>query len=123
MPKLTQAFVDGLGAKPLEYARWDAVVVGLGLRVRPSGKASNVFRYRAARGRSAPVRKLTIGPPGCFTHAVARDLAAIWRAEVLAGRDPRADRVRRWQEANRARDRPPSPALRDARSILQLVRD
>jgi integrase len=94
--------IDVRNAKPREvrYAIFDETVPGLNLRVYPTGKKVWAFDYRPGEGgRSAPVRRLTIGiaayPDGSrkpdFTPEAARAAAGRLRAAVLMGRDPQGE--------------------------------
>jgi integrase len=92
--KLTRAKVEGFLAAGVPEGRseavlWDARVVGLGLRMRPSGAASWLFNYRPkGAGRGVPSRKITLGSwPGVALEA-ARAAARVKAGEVATGADP-----------------------------------
>ncbi|MFN4175537.1 tyrosine-type recombinase/integrase [Phenylobacterium sp.] len=57
MPRLTEKLVETLAPRDEEYCVWDAEVVGLGVRVRPTGAKSFVLMYR----RGGKQRKHTMG--------------------------------------------------------------
>jgi integrase len=57
MPKLTEKQVEQLAPRDEEYCVWDTEVVGLGVRIRPSGAKSFVLMYR----RGGKQRKHTMG--------------------------------------------------------------
>lgn len=57
MPKLTEKLVETLNPRAEEYCVWDTEVVGLGVRVRPTGAKSFVLMYR----RGGKQRKHTMG--------------------------------------------------------------
>lgn len=57
MPKLTEKLVEQLSPRDEEYCVWDTEVVGLGVRIRPSGAKSFVLMYR----RGGKQRKHTMG--------------------------------------------------------------
>jgi integrase len=80
--------IDGLQATGREYTVWDERLPGFGVRVRASGTASYVFQYRAGAGRSAPVRRFTVGSVGSLTPDEARKLAGKISADVRHGEDP-----------------------------------
>ncbi|HEV2185610.1 MAG TPA: tyrosine-type recombinase/integrase [Stellaceae bacterium] len=91
--KITKRAVDSLSpAYDAETVLWDAEVKGFGIRVRRSSK-SYILQYRVGTGRSAGLRKLTIGKHGSpWTAETARAEAKRSLAEVAAGRDPAASR-------------------------------
>jgi integrase len=108
--KITKRAVDDLApARGGETVLWDTEVKGFGLRARAAradtelkdlgvraravGGKSYILHYRAGAGRSAPLRKLTIGKHGSpWTPDTARTEAKRLLAEVAAGRDPEAIR-------------------------------
>lgn len=57
MPKLNEKLVETLSPRAEEYCVWDTEVVGLGVRVRPTGAKSFVLMYR----RGGKQRKHTMG--------------------------------------------------------------
>lgn len=57
MSKLTEKLVEALAPRDEEYCVWDTEVVGLGVRIRPSGAKSFVLMYR----RGGKQRKHTMG--------------------------------------------------------------
>lgn len=58
MPKLTEKSVEALPPQDREYMVWDSEVIGLGVRVQPTGSRSFVLTYR----RGGKKRKHTMGP-------------------------------------------------------------
>ncbi len=70
--------------------RWDGQVVGLGLRVLPSGEKSFVLSYRL-NGRK---RLMSLGRFGNVTLEQARKRARAELSKVYGGRDPLRDRQR-----------------------------
>ena len=56
--RLTDAGIARLRPKEREYTLWDTGVAGLGVRVRPSGSRTFVYRRKTADG----VRKMSFGP-------------------------------------------------------------
>ena len=56
--RLTDAGIARLRPKEREYTLWDTAVAGLGVRVRPSGSRTFVYRRKTADG----VRKMSFGP-------------------------------------------------------------
>ena len=72
MAKLTTKFVNNIKATNEINTYWDETLKGFGLCVRPSGKKTFILKYRIGRGRSAPVRKQTIGTTSVITTEQAR---------------------------------------------------
>jgi CRP-like cAMP-binding protein len=90
MAKITKRLVEGLKADPArEIYVPDDDVPGFGIRVRPSGAASYVVRYRTAAGES---RRLTIGRVGVLSPEEARRTAQKHLAAVAGGADPARDK-------------------------------
>jgi integrase len=85
MPTLTKRLIDA--TKPAERDLWlfDDKIVGLAVRVKPSGVKTFVLRYRA---RSGVARKLALGKHGEKTLKQARTAARQALADRDAGRDP-----------------------------------
>jgi len=81
--KLTQAMVDRLTALPDggDLWVWDAKLSGFGVRVRPSGRKSWVYTYRAG-GRTAKKRRLVLGDDSLtLEQARAKAIEAMGRVE------------------------------------------
>lgn len=95
---LTKTFIDSLGRTGIEYVEWDAVCPGFGVRVSASGSKSYILMYRAGRGRTAQLRKVTIGKLSDITIAEARNLATRIRGDVARGDDPAGDAARKRRE-------------------------
>lgn len=90
MAKITKRLVDGLKADPVrEIYVPDDEVPGFGVRLRPSGAASYVVRYRTASGES---RRLTIGRLSVLSPEEARRMAQRHLAAVAGGADPARER-------------------------------
>jgi len=87
---ITKRLVDGLAPQGAEYFAWDRDLKGFGLRVTPKGEKSYVVKYRAGSGRTAPTRRVTLGPVGNLTPDEARKLAKTTLASVAGGNDPAA---------------------------------
>ena len=66
--RLTDAVVERLRPREIEFTVWDSRIAGLGVRVRPSGHRSYVWQG-SANGRPA---RVTIGPVGLKTIEEAR---------------------------------------------------
>lgn len=62
--RITKRAVDALAADHGTTAwLWDSETLGFGVRCR-GGAKSYLVRYRAGRGRGAPIRTVTIGKHG-----------------------------------------------------------
>ena len=99
MPKrkrLTDAGIAKLRPEDREYTVWDTRVAGLGVRVRPSGSRTFIYRRKTDRG----VRKLSFGP------AALRKVDEVRRACMEAATADRRNGRRR------ARDGAAVPGLR-----------
>ncbi len=86
--RITKRFVDGLKPDPAHEFYWDTDPRGFGVRVQPSGVKSYVVKYRAGKGRSAPVRRITLGAVGQLTPEEARTKARKTLGAVAHGADP-----------------------------------
>src|SRR6266536_526921 len=91
--RLTKRIVDNTRPTGFEFTVWDNDLTGFGLRIRPSGAKSYVVVYRAGTGRTAPVRKVTLGAVGKLTPDEARGLARKVLGSVAHGKDPAVDRA------------------------------
>ena len=67
---------------------WDTEVPGLGFRITPRGAKSFLVKTRIGGGRSAPIRKPTLGKLGDLTLDQARTMARDWKALAADGIDP-----------------------------------
>jgi integrase len=86
--RISKATVDRLKPAEKEYIAWDSVKAGFGVRVAPSGARSYLVKLRIGKGRSAPVRKPTIGTTDKLTAEQARTLAGQWLGQAANGIDP-----------------------------------
>ncbi len=86
--KITKQVVATAKSQDREVIIWDTDVPGLGLRVTPSGARSYILKTRIGGGRSAPVRKPTLGKAGDLTPDQARTKARAWKALAADGVDP-----------------------------------
>lgn len=93
--KITKRTVDTLAAPGTsEITLWDSDIKGFGLRVQRGGSKAYILQYRAGTGRSAPLRKLTIGRHGSpWTPETARKEAMHVLGLVAAGKDPAAHKI------------------------------
>lgn len=91
--RITKRVVDSLQATGSEYQVWDSDLPAFAIRVRASGAASYVVMTRAGSGRTAPLRRVTLGAVGKLTPDDARTLAKRVLADVAHGRDPAAERT------------------------------
>jgi integrase len=88
--KITKSAVDALAPKPgAEVVLWDQEVKGFGIPARAGGAKTYILHYRAGSGRTAPLRKLTIGKHGSpWTPNLARIEAKRLLGLVASGEDP-----------------------------------
>src|SRR5215469_2868540 len=91
--RITKRFVDTLKGGAREYFRWDADLLGFGVRVQPSGTKAYIVKYRAGSGRTAPTRRMTLGSVGKLTPDQARNLAKKALSAVVHGADPAAEKA------------------------------
>lgn len=90
MPRLTRKLIETLEPREGDYSVRDTEVIGLGVRVRPSGVKSFIFTYR----RGGQLRKLTLGRADhSYTVEQARDHARAALHDVRDGIDPQAVKV------------------------------
>lgn len=87
---LTKRSVDGLlSEEGRDFIIWDSNLTGFGVRVKPSGRKSYLYKYRSEDGTQ---RKVTVGSHGQITLEQARRLAAAGLGRVAAGNDPSQER-------------------------------
>ena len=86
--KLNKQTIATATAKERENIIWDTEVSGLGLRVTKTGAKSFILKTRIGGGRSAPIRKPTLGKVGDLTLDQARAKARDWKALAAEGIDP-----------------------------------
>ncbi|MGB3471480.1 MAG: Arm DNA-binding domain-containing protein [Erythrobacter sp.] len=90
MTRLTKRTVEALKSnRERDTFLWDSELRGLGVRVKPSGTKTFIFRYRNQEART---RRCVIGQFGVLTVEQARDLAQKKLAAVIDGADPSAER-------------------------------
>ncbi len=93
--QFTKAFVKGLARNPVaaQTIFSDPKRPGLVLIARPTGQHTWAAEFRVAPGgRSAPKKRVTVGPVDEITPEDAAKRAAEIRAMAAAGRDPAAER-------------------------------
>ena len=88
--KITKRDVDALAPKNgAEAVLWDEEIKGFGVRARTGGGKSYILHYRVGAGRSASLRKLTIGKHcSPWTPNTARTEAKRLLGVVASGQDP-----------------------------------
>ncbi|MBT3767404.1 MAG: DUF4102 domain-containing protein, partial [Rhodospirillales bacterium] len=86
--KLNKQTIATATAKERENIIWDTEVSGLGLRVTKTGAKSFILKTRIGGGRSAPIRKPTLGEVGDLTLDQARAKARDWKALAAEGIEP-----------------------------------
>ena len=91
--KITKRVVNAIVPNGSDFYVFDNELTGFGIRVRKTGGASYIVRYRAGTGRSAPVRRITIAKVGKVTPDQAREAAKIVLASVVKGSDPAKQRA------------------------------
>ncbi|WP_046868081.1 tyrosine-type recombinase/integrase [Microvirga massiliensis] len=92
MPRITKRLVDSLKPSDREQIVWDDEIAGFGIRVTPTGAKAYILKYRVGHGRTAPIRKPTLGRHGDITADEARQIAKIWKARIALGGNPAQDR-------------------------------
>jgi integrase len=85
--KLTKRQVDCVRAAARDSFLWDSELKGFGLKITSAGRKVYVLQYRMG-GRSAPVKRYTIGNHGDFTPDDARKEAEKLRGDIRKGIDP-----------------------------------
>jgi integrase len=86
--KLTKQIIASTQPQNREVIIWDSDVPGLGFRVTPGGAKSFILKTRIDGGRSAPIRKPTLGKVGGLTLDQARTKGRAWKALAADGIDP-----------------------------------
>ena len=86
--KLNKQVIATTKPQDREAIIWDREVPGLGLRVTPNGAKSFILKTRIGRGRSAPIKKPTLGKVGDLTLDQARIKAREWKVLAASGIDP-----------------------------------
>ena len=99
--KITKRAVDALRSENgAEVVLWDTELKGFGVRAQRGGAKSYILHYRCGVGRSAPIRKLTIGRHGSpWTPEMARSEAKCLLGAIENGADPAADKSARKEAA------------------------
>lgn len=87
--KLSKRLIESLEPKAGEYVEWDTAVPGLGVRVRPSGRKTYIYRYRAKGSKRQ--RKLGLGNVSVVSLEDARLSAREYGTRVAKGDDPMAE--------------------------------
>ena len=89
--RLTKTSVERIRPRPgRDVIRWDDVLPGFGVRVKPSGVRSYIVQYRNRAGRT---RRITIGRHGLFLVDEARKEARGILVAAAGGEDPAAARA------------------------------
>jgi integrase len=94
--KITKRAVDALrpAADGRELVLWDIELAGFGVRVQRGAAKTYILKYRAGKGRAAPLRKLTIGRHGSpWTPDQARSKAKRLLGLVAHSKDPAGARA------------------------------
>jgi integrase len=94
--RITKRAVDALrpAVDGRELVLWDTELAGFGVRVQRGDAKTYILKYRAGTGRSAPLRKLTIGRHGSpWTPDQARAEAKRLLGLVALRKDPAGARA------------------------------
>jgi len=121
MPKLTDRFLAGLKVEPGRKDRmvFDSVSPGLGVRLTAKGTRTFICQWTDPATRRK-VRE-PIGVWGNITIDKAREAVQIRLGEVAKGVDPKAERMRRRAEAERAEAALTFQALMEEWTALHLA--
>jgi integrase len=87
--RLTQFFVNNLQPEEKEQTYFDTNVIGLGVRIFPSGNASYIFQ-RKIDGRE---KKQKIARTSDMKLDAARRRATIWNGQIVDGTNPFSKRI------------------------------
>ena len=91
---LNKRNVEALEPADKPYIAWDDKLMGLGIRVQPSGLKSFLVNYRAGDGgRKAPNKRVVIARYGRVAPDQARRLARKMLGKVADGEDPAGARA------------------------------
>ena len=90
--KLTREVIDKLQPAKGDLFVWDTMVMGLGVRIKPSGTKAFVVQYRQGSGRHSKSVRLTVDSVASISLEDARRSARTMLGEVARGGDPRAAR-------------------------------
>jgi len=91
--KLTREAITRIRAHPKrDVFVWDTSVMGLGVRVKPTGSKAYVVQYRMGSGRNSKSVRLTIDSFSSISLDDARKAARTIIGSVARGRDPRVER-------------------------------
>jgi len=91
--KLNKSIIANTVTQDKEIIIWDEVVSGLGFRISSKGAKSFILKTRIGGGRSAPIKKPTIGKVGDLTLEQARTKAREWKVLAKEGVDPTRQKV------------------------------
>lgn len=89
--KLTKRVIDQTSPGTKNIFLWDSGLHTFGIKITPSNKRVFILQYRQGRGRSAPVRRYTIGPYGVYTPEQARAKALAILQDVREGKFPQTE--------------------------------
>src|SRR4029077_4117924 len=97
--RLIKTVVDSLKPLTKPFVVYDSEIVGLSIRVAPSGTKTWRIEYRVAPGgRGSPGKRMSIGSATEIAAEQARRLALQIRADAARGIDPAAERIARRKE-------------------------
>ena len=123
MPKLTDKLLTSLQLEPGQKDRllFDAVCPGLGVRLTAKGTRAFIIQWTDPATRQK-VRE-PLGAWGSLTIDQAREAARARLGAVAKGIDPRAERARRRQDAERERAEIRTDIPRPDRSMGRIASD
>jgi integrase len=122
MPDISKSFINALvkqGAPDQVTYHWDDKLTGFAVRHMPSGLITYLFRYRAGKGREAPIRKVALGRHGTkLTPDQARTAAEAMNAKVTMARDPVAEVKAHVAQAKVAKQRAKDDVAKSYPAVL-----
>lgn len=92
MTRISKRTIDALASAAAGTVLRDEEIKGFQARLNANGSITYCYEYRAGSGRTAPVRRLSIGKVGSLTPDDARKLAKDHAASVAKGEDPAGDK-------------------------------
>lgn len=116
--KITDRLIRTLAPNLKDYEVRDTELPGFCLIVRPTGKMSFCYRYRAVDGKN---KKITLGYYGQITTTQARKIAVVNAGAVAAGVDVQLEKKEGKAEAARLASRCTVKGLFDLWSPVELA--
>ncbi len=88
--KLTREVIEKIRPTKGDLFVWDTMVMGFGVRIKPTGAKAYVVQYRQGSGRHSKSVRLTIDSVASISLDDARRAARTTMGDVAKGGDPRA---------------------------------